>query len=261
MTPAEIANKSCRASNFGALLFCCLLAAGCFGPGDDPVAGIYRVRHVIDGDTVVLEGGGKVRLIGINAPELGHDGEADEPLARLARTALRELIGGKPVQLVDGAEAHDRHGRRLAHLESADGVNVQQALLWQGLAAVVVFPPNLRNRERYLQVEIEARAAGRGIWDHPYFKPREIDALPGGETGFRFVTGEVEKITKSRRYITLWLSPHFALLIGRGEWKAFWSGRPSQYAGQRVVARGWLFKVGAGRRMRIRHPDMLNVPQ
>lgn len=260
MIPAEIANGVCRASRFGALLFCCLLAAGCFGSADDPAAGVHRVRHVIDGDTVLLEGGGKVRLIGINAPELGHEGEADEPLARPARSALRELIGGGSVRLVDGVEAHDRHGRQLAYLETAEGVDVQQELLRQGLAAVVVFPPNLRYRERYRQAEIEARTERRGIWGHPYFEAREIDALPVGETGFRFVTGEVEKITKSRRYITLWLSPRFALLIGRGEWKEFWSGRPSRYVGQRVVARGWLFEIDDGRRMRIRHPDMLTGP-
>ena len=59
------------------------------------------VRHVVDGDSVILADDRPVRLIGINAPEFGRDGRPDEPLAVAARERLRELAQGRSVQLRD----------------------------------------------------------------------------------------------------------------------------------------------------------------
>jgi endonuclease YncB( thermonuclease family) len=73
------------------------------------------VRYVIDSDTVVLADGRHVRLIGINAMELGHDGAPDQPYATEARDRLGALLAksGGQVRLVTGKEQYDVHGRTL----------------------------------------------------------------------------------------------------------------------------------------------------
>jgi endonuclease YncB( thermonuclease family) len=63
--------------------------AFCPAPGKLPSV---KVRHVVDGDTLRLEDGRSVRLIGLNAPELGRKGRAAEPFAEAARRRLRELV-------------------------------------------------------------------------------------------------------------------------------------------------------------------------
>ena len=75
-----------------------------------------EIRYVIDGDTVVLADGQHVRLIGINAPELGKDGAPNQPVAARARVGLAALVEKRHVTLVLGRERHDHYGRLLAHL-------------------------------------------------------------------------------------------------------------------------------------------------
>ncbi|GIS91411.1 MAG: hypothetical protein CM1200mP20_14520 [Pseudomonadota bacterium] len=80
-----------------------------------------QVRHVVDGDTLVLDNGETVRLAGINAPELGQKGQPDQPLAAEATRALRELVGAGTVVVEEAMEREDRHGRTLAYLTTTDG--------------------------------------------------------------------------------------------------------------------------------------------
>ncbi len=89
-----------------------------------------RVRYVYDGDTVLLEDGRKVRLIGLNAPELGRDDQAPEPRAAAARDALVAILDShRQIGLRYGRERHDRYGRVLAHLYLEDGVNINALLV------------------------------------------------------------------------------------------------------------------------------------
>ncbi|MBI2969765.1 MAG: thermonuclease family protein, partial [Gammaproteobacteria bacterium] len=101
---------------------------------------------MIDGDTVALAGGERVRLIGIDAPEVGRDGAASQAGAEDATAALVNLVqeeGGGFVGLVHGRERRDTHGRLLAHLFLRDGTNVQARLLAEGFAVPLIIPPNL----------------------------------------------------------------------------------------------------------------------
>lgn len=86
--------------------------------GSTPVAATFseRVSHVVDGDTVVMVGGAKVRLIGIDTPERGQCGYGE------ARDALIWLVADRPVRLSSGARDDvDKYGRLLRYLDTADG--------------------------------------------------------------------------------------------------------------------------------------------
>lgn len=217
-----------------------------------------QVAQVIDGDSLRLRDGREVRLIGINAPEFGKDGQPDEPLAREARALLAQLVAGKELRLRYGPERHDRYRRTLAHLELPDDGGIEEVLLRQGLAVAIAVPPNLAHVDAYRHAEAEARRAGRGLWAHPYFQPRDPALLGANDAGFRFVRGRVQRLGHGRDTIYLDLAERFALAIPRQHWHYF-GGEPQRLVGKQVIARGWVTPYKRGLRLALPHPAMLEV--
>lgn len=124
-----------------------------------------RVKHVYDGDTVVLENDQRVRLIGVDAPEIENRryGRKAEYYGEEARVYLESLVEGKTVRVENGDEAFDQYGRRLAYLFLPDGVFVNRKLIEEGYAGVFrKFP--FQYRDEFLQVEEQARAKQLGVW-------------------------------------------------------------------------------------------------
>lgn len=216
------------------------------------------VRHALDGDSLVLTDGRQVRLIGINAPEIGVDGRPDQPLARAAQRRLAEWVAGRSVTLRFDIEKTDRHGRALAYVMRADGADVQAQLAREGLAWCVAIPPNTAHADTYCAAEREARAAKRGVWATPIYHPAAAERLGPTDTGFRLVTGTIRRVGSSRHAIYLDLAPHFSVVIPRDAWTTF---PPELRAtrGQALVARGWVTEYKNGLRLRIAHPAMLEI--
>ena len=130
---------------------------------------------MIDGDTLILAGGRRVRLLGIDAPEMERDGRPAQFLAHKAKAYLAQLTRGKKVRLEYGPLRYDHYGRVLAHVFLADNTLVEAALLRQGLAHVYLHPPNLGYRGVLLAAQKEAMEARRGVWrqalhqDEPFY--------------------------------------------------------------------------------------------
>jgi micrococcal nuclease len=215
------------------------------------------IRHVVDGDSVILTDQRQVRLIGINAPELGKDGKPDEPLAGAARDRLRVLVQGKSVRLVLEAEPRDHYGRWLAHLELPDGSSVEEILLKEGLASAIAIPPNVSEWRRLFEAESGARAVRLGIWGNPYTAAIPVEALDAAHTGFHFVRGRVTHVGHSQKYVYLDLSPLFALRIAQADWKRYFHERPEDWRGVQIEARGWISEQNGRLHMGIGHPAML----
>ena len=116
-----------------------------------------RVMGVIDGDTLRVFGGEKIRLIGINTPE------KNEEFCPQATDLLKRLVEGKDVTLAFDVEKKDRYGRSLAFIY-ADGVFVNAEIVRQGLALFYEFKPNVHYSKLFLKLQREARAAKRGLW-------------------------------------------------------------------------------------------------
>lgn len=133
------------------------------------------MAHVIDGDTLVLDGGLTVRVLGIDAPEMEKEGRAAEFLAHQAKAALAEMTLHQTVRLEYDRQRYDHHGRVLAYLLLPDGTLVNAELVRRGLARVYFHAPNERYRESLLSAQREALEAGRGVWrkllqqDEPYY--------------------------------------------------------------------------------------------
>jgi len=115
------------------------------------------VISVIDGDTIELQGGRRVRYLGIDTPEPG-EYYADEATARNI-----ELVEGKIVELQSGKRDEDEYGRLLRYVY-VDGILVNAELVAQGYATAYIFDPNDRYSQILVQLEQYAKMRGRGLW-------------------------------------------------------------------------------------------------
>ncbi len=147
------------------VLFLVLVATSCPARKET-----HYVRWVIDGDTVVLENGQKVRYASINAPEIPHEDEPGEPFGREALKANIRLVKKKYVLLEIAEEPRDRFGRLLAYVFLPDGTFVQEALLAQGLAFVCYMPPNTKYFSLLLAAQRRAMRKGLGLWGGDFFR-------------------------------------------------------------------------------------------
>lgn len=130
--------------------------------------GEHTVYRVVDGDTIRvndLTGAdlGRVRLIGIDAPELSREGAPDECHAQEAAGALAQLVDGKTVRLLTDPTQpeRDRYGRILAYVE-LEQVDAGRVLVSQGHAAATTH--DHQRREDYEAAETPPRAADQGVW-------------------------------------------------------------------------------------------------
>ena len=119
-----------------------------------------RVTQVIDGDTITVEGGYRVRYIGIDTPEIY---PKLETYGMEALEANRKLVEGKEVRLERDVSETDKYGRLLRYVY-VDGIFVNAELVRQGWAEAKAYPPDIEYQDYLEELEAEARQAGRGIW-------------------------------------------------------------------------------------------------
>ena len=122
-----------------------------------------RVDGVIDGDTIIISGGQRVRYLGIDAPEREGKGPA-EFLAQESAQLNRRLVLKKEVRLVYGPERRDRYDRLLAYVFLENGLFVNGELVKQGLAKVLYHGPWMERFDELLQLQRGAIKDFRGIW-------------------------------------------------------------------------------------------------
>ncbi|MEZ0332853.1 MAG: thermonuclease family protein [Gemmatimonadales bacterium] len=117
------------------------------------------IRRIVDGDTFYCADGRKVRLIGIDSPELGQGKSG-----RDARDVLQGLMPlGRSVRLEADAAPRDRWGRTLAWAWSGNRL-VNEAMVRGGWAVLYTVPPNVKYAGRLERAQKEAREARAGLW-------------------------------------------------------------------------------------------------
>jgi micrococcal nuclease len=125
------------------------------------------VVRVIDGDTIEVERFGKVRLLGVDAPESVDPRREVQPFGREAALYTRARLLGRRVRLeFDPVRRRDRYGRILAYVFLPDGTLFNELLLRDGYAHVYTGHP-FERMEQFLEAQREAREAGRGLWRPP----------------------------------------------------------------------------------------------
>lgn len=152
----------------GAVIVAVALAASrqAGGPPTASAGGNTAVVRIVDGDTLVVTGGVRVRLIGINTPESVDPRRPVECFGKEASAALARLVPpGTPVRLRFDVERADEFGRTLAYLyRSSDGLFVNAALVEQGYAQPMTFPPNVAHAGEFAALAEHARQGSVGLW-------------------------------------------------------------------------------------------------
>jgi micrococcal nuclease len=119
--------------------------------------------RAIDGDTLVLDGGERVRLIGVDTPETVDPRRPVQYFGKEASAFTGRLVEGKKVRLEFGQESYDRYGRTLAYIFLEDGTFLNAEIIRQGYGhAYTRFP--FRYQADFLALERQAREQRRGLW-------------------------------------------------------------------------------------------------
>jgi endonuclease YncB( thermonuclease family) len=245
-----------------------LPAAGCDGLRDGPKG---TVTQVVDGDTLMLDNGLVVRLIGIQAPhlKLGREGLDDWPKGPEAKAALEAIALNRPVLLRYGGEEKDRYGRLLAQvfITGAETGWVQRQMLATGMARVYSFPDNRACLPDLFAAETRARTGGLGIWSDPSYRVRRADRPKDFSTlsgHYELVEGRVLKAEKSggRVYMNFgrYFKEDFTAVIDARALRLFADDRldPLKLGGALVRVRGWI-DLQDGPRLTITHPEQIEV--
>jgi micrococcal nuclease len=123
----------------------------------------YKVQRVVDGDTVVIEGIGTVRLIGLDTPETVHPQKPVEYFGKEASDYLKNFIGNKKVRLEYDVLKKDRYNRTLAYIFLEDGTLVNAEMIKRGYGHVYTNFP-FKRIEEFRRLGRESREQYRGLW-------------------------------------------------------------------------------------------------
>ena len=121
------------------------------------------VKSVIDGDTLLLDTNEKVRLIGVDTPELYHPLKTVQYFAKEASAFTRQIAEGKTVKLAFDWQKKDKYNRLLAYVYLQDGTFINAEIIKQGYGFAYTKYP-FKYLDKFRQYEKEARAAGKGLW-------------------------------------------------------------------------------------------------
>lgn len=123
------------------------------------------ICRVIDGDTVELCGGNRVRYIGVDTPETVDPRRPEQCYGKEAAARNRELVEGKRAVFERDARDTDARGRFLRYVY-VGGVMVNHQLVREGFARAKRYPPDVKYAVEFAAAEAAARAAGLGLWSH-----------------------------------------------------------------------------------------------
>jgi micrococcal nuclease len=216
------------------------------------------VARVVDGETLALDDGSEVRLIGALPPRALDAGlePGAWPIEAAATEALRSLVLGKSIELAFGGERVDRYGRLQAHgllIEGEQRRWVQGHLLAQGLARAYLQAGNRVCAKELAAAEQAAREARRGLWLEAAYQPRDADDAAGllrYHARFQVVEGRIVRAAQVRGLVYLSFGGHrrqafYALL--RIEDRAVlgeYAANPKGLEGRMVRVRGWIERRG-----------------
>jgi endonuclease YncB( thermonuclease family) len=218
-----------------------------------PSGASVQVVRVSDGDTLKLQDGRSVRVLGINAPEITHGKKAGQPLGRESRAAAQMFINRTQgrVRLGFEQELHDHYGRLLAHVYDSHGRSLAAEQLRLGMAMQVAVPPNIAQAKCLVAVEQSARKKKLGVWRNHYWQPLPSGSMRGDETGFRLVSGRVAKVDINS---AVWLELEGKLVarVAKKDWPLFdnekFGNKKFGYykrdwqalVGRKIELRGWI---------------------
>jgi endonuclease YncB( thermonuclease family) len=237
-TSLVLKQKALLTSAFCVWVLCfyaCPAAAQCAWSPAPNVAEV-KVLAVFDGDTVLLTDQRRVRLIGLNAPEVAHKERPAEAFGDAATKSLITAIGGKPIYLRVGSDATDHYGRTLGYLWNAHYELLAETVIREGLAYHIELQPDAEFDACLNAAEQQARAGRLGIWSQAV-APQAVMMIDSG--GFHLLRTRITAISESRQDYWLSAEGDLTLKIKKTDLRYF-SEPLDVYLHQPVEVRGWV---------------------
>jgi micrococcal nuclease len=148
------------------ILFLSLLLSGC----------AKTVVRIVDGDTIVLSNGNKIRLIGVDTPESHYNKKierdvvrskckADDIIKMGAQSAdyLSNLLLGNKIRLKYDNQRKDMYGRSLGYVFTKDGTFINEKIIADGYGRVYL-STSFKFKKKFKQAETDAKAKKKGLW-------------------------------------------------------------------------------------------------
>ncbi len=208
-----------------------------------PIHETVRVERVVDGDTLRLEDGRRVRLLSVNAPELARDDKPAQPFARASRQAVEAFLADAEfVHLSFESRRTDRYGRTLAHIIHPSGQNLESQLVRGGYAFPLAVSPDLQLAACLHSFAQKARREQLGVWQTSYGIPMPATAIEASDGEFRSLCGRIDKIDDANANRDLWLELEgdLVLRIQARDRSTFADYNFSRLVGKTVLVWGWL---------------------
>ncbi|TCI04489.1 thermonuclease family protein [Corallincola luteus] len=217
------------------------------------------VKYVNDGDTFTLHDGRKIRLLGIDAPEVEHlYPEKSEALALPATDLLKSLLPeGSSVSLRHDVRVKDKYGRTLAVVVNQQRQNVSEALLKAGLARQYWIPPNYYGWFCYQLHERQARAARVGLWALAENQPRSAVSVQPESRRQVDVVGKITRIEDSPKSLHLVLDNRIYVELDKQHLELFSEFNLRTQLLETVRITGRVYDAYDRLRMRLEHPWQL----
>lgn len=220
----------------------------------------HFVEYVYDGDTVLLDNGQKIRLLGINTPEVEGRNKQAEPGGDEARKSLEKLLSGKKIRLEMDTDKKDKYGRTLAHVFTEEHLHINVELVKRGLASVSIYPPNMKYEQELVSAQKEAELGRKGIWILKEYQSKPIDSiLSGNYKGWKRLTGVVKRIRSTHKNRYLEFSDQIDARIDRRYLDLFPDLKV--YQNREVEIRGWPTRRKKRYSIFIRHPADIKLIQ
>ncbi len=212
------------------------------------------LKRINDGDTITLENGRLVRLIGINTPEINHrNKEKSEPYALRAKELLHRYIKpGDKVHLVFDRSRYDKYGRLLAYVYSRSGRNLAALQLRAGLAKQWVVGKNDRFWQCLQKEQDVARRRKKGLWSG--FSALRAVQITSQDQGYQYISGTISAITKSKKGLQFLLDRKLKVRISAANLRKFTANQYQFRLHDRVLLSGKVTFSAAKPELTLYHP-------
>jgi endonuclease YncB( thermonuclease family) len=219
-----------------------------------------KVEIVYDGNSFLVKND-YVSLTGVYVPSYGETGSKPEPLGKLAAEMVGGLIkNNKGIIGLDLDQLQSRKGNVLSHVYLANGKNLAQLMLENGLALVNTELPNVLHLKCYRDAEAKGRREKKGLWQ---FADKNVpivpsNALTGDHKGFRIVRGKILSTQQGEKYFFL-LMDTVAIRIANEEMNLFNVRDLAGLQGKVIELRGMLTFFKGKMFMQIHHPGQIDL--
>ena len=226
------------------------------------------VKWVYDGDTLlVTDANGdnkrKIRIIGIDTPEVKHHQQKAQLYGAKAREELRVLLKdvNYRVFLEFDKEKHDRYKRLLAHVYLANGKSISEWLLQEGFAKTLIIPPNVKHIHCYKNAERQAQQQKLKLWKLKNNQIKTVKELKSNAKGYVRLKAKIEKIKKQKSLVVLELDSQskkpIQIRIRKKNLRYFKGLDPARLVGQEVIVSGILKNKKRKRTINLSHSIQL----